>query len=52
MVLTPDSRFALATSQNKAEVYKIDTKTFTVVATASAKANAGPHGLRVSPDGK
>lgn len=52
VVLTPDSRFALATSQNKAEVYKIDTKTFTVVATASAKANAGPHGLRVSPDGK
>ena len=35
VVLTPDSRFALATSQNKAEVYKIDTKTFTVVATAN-----------------
>lgn len=54
VVLTPDSKFALATSQNKAEVYKIDTETFKVVGTAKAKTktNAEPHGLRISPDGK
>jgi len=52
VVLTPDSKFALATSQNKGEVYKIDAETFKVVGTAKAKTNAQPHGLRVSPDGK
>lgn len=52
VVLTPDSKFALVSSQNKAEVYKIDTETFKVVGTAKAKTNAQPHGLRVSPDGK
>ena len=52
VVLTPDSKFALVSSQNKGEVYKIDTETFKVVATAKAKSNAQPHGLRISPDGK
>lgn len=52
VVLTPDSRFALVSSQNKSDVYKIDTETFKVVATAKAKTNAQPHGLRISPDGK
>jgi YVTN family beta-propeller protein len=52
VVLTPDSRFALVSSQNKGDVYKIDTETFKVVATAKAKTNAQPHGLRISPDGK
>lgn len=52
VVLTPDSKFALVSSQNKGEVYKIDTETFKVVATAKAKSNVQPHGLRISPDGK
>lgn len=51
VVLTPDSRYALAVAQETNEVYKIDTTTYGIVGKAEATAGSGPHGLRISPDG-
>lgn len=51
VVLTPDGRYALTSAQETNEVYKIDTSTYSIVGKAVATAEAGPHGLRVSPDG-
>lgn len=51
VVLTPDGRYALTSAQETNEVYKIDTSTYSIVGKAEATAEAGPHGLRVSPDG-
>ena len=52
VVLTPDSRYALTVAQETDEVYKIDTSTDSIVGKAKATAGAGPHGLRLSPDGR
>lgn len=51
VVLTPDGRYALTSAQETNEVYKIDTSTYSIVGKAKATAEAGPHGLRISPDG-
>lgn len=52
VVLTPDSRYALAVAAETNEVYKIDTSSFRVVGKAKAKDGAGLHGLRLSSDGR
>lgn len=52
VVLTPDSKFALAVSQDKGEIYKIDTSTYRIVQTIPTKVNDQPHGLRIAPDGR
>ena len=51
VVLTPDSRYALAVAQETNEVYKVDTTSYSIVGKAEATTGAGPHGLRISPDG-
>lgn len=52
VVLTPDSQYALAVAQETGEVYKIDTSNFDVLGSAKTTEGAGPHGLRVTPDGR
>lgn len=52
VVLTPDSQYALAVAQETGQVYKIDTSNFDVLGSAKTTEGAGPHGLRVSPDGQ
>lgn len=52
IVLTPDSSYALAVSQMKDAVYKINAKTFEVEKQIEVKKDGQPHGLRISPDGK
>src|SRR3989344_33296 len=50
--LTPDSSYAIVASQEKGIMYKINTTTFEVEKETTTKSAAGPHGLRISPDGK
>lgn len=50
--LTPDSSYAITASQEKGVLYKINTKTFEVEKEVMTKKDGGPHGLRVSPDGR
>ncbi len=50
--LTPDSSYAIVASQEKGIIYKINTTTFKVEKETTTKSGAGPHGLRISPDGK
>ncbi len=50
VVLTPDGKYALVTSQNNDTVYKIDTTTYRITENAKIRAGAMPHGLRVTPD--
>src|SRR3990167_3268784 len=50
--LTPDSSYAIVASQEKGILYKINTTTFEVEKETTTKSGAGPHGLRISPDGK
>lgn len=52
VTLTPDSLTAVATSQTKGLVYKVNATTFEVEKTAATTEGAEPHGLRISPDGK
>ncbi len=52
IVLTPDSSYAIAASQEKGIIYKINAASFKIEKEAVAKKGAEPHGLRVSPDGK
>jgi len=58
IVLTPDSKIAIATAQTIGAIYKINTETFEiekkifVPTTGPEKTPSEPHGLRVSPDGK
>ena len=52
IVLTPDNSYALAISQMKGIIYKINTETFEVEKQIEVKKGGMPHGLRVSPDGK
>lgn len=52
VVLTPDSRFAYATSQTEGVIYKIDAKNYSILKSISAPVGSEPHGLRISPDSK
>ena len=50
--LTPNSNYAIAASQTKGIVYKINAKTYEVEKEINTEKGAEPHGLRISPDGK
>lgn len=52
IVLTSDSKYAIAVAQTKGAIYKIDAKTYEVVGEINTREGDGPHGLRISPDGK
>lgn len=52
IVLTPDSKYAIAIAQTKGVVYKIDTNTYEIIAKINTREGDEPHGLRISPDGK
>lgn len=52
VALTPDSLYAIVASQEKGIIYKINTATFEVEKSVATKKGDGPHGLRISPDGK
>lgn len=52
VVLTPNSRYAVAVAQEKGEIYKVDANTYKVVQTTPTKQGDEPHGLRITPDGK
>ena len=52
IALTPDSNYAIASSQTKGVVYKINAKTYEVEKEAITEKGGEPHGLRISPDGK
>lgn len=52
VVLTPDSKYAVAVSQEKGEIYKVDASTYQVVKTIPTKQGDKPHGLRIAPDGQ
>lgn len=52
IVLTPDNSYALAVSQMKDVIYKINAKTFEIERQIEVKKGGMPHGLRISPDGK
>lgn len=52
VVLTPDGQHALAVAQETGQVYKIDTRSFSVLGSVKTTDGAGPHGLRVTPDGR
>lgn len=52
VALTPDSAYAIVASQEKGIVYKINTASFEVEKEVVTKKGGGPHGLRISPDGK
>lgn len=52
VVLTPDGQHALAVAQETGQVYKIDTTSFSVLGSVRTTDGAGPHGLRVTPDGR
>lgn len=52
VALTPDSRYAVAASQGKGIVYKVNALTYEVEKETLTTTGAEPHGLRISPDGK
>lgn len=52
VALTPDSSYAIVASQEKGIIYKINTATFEVEKSVATKKGDGPHGLRISPDGR
>lgn len=52
VALTPDSSYAIAASQEKGMMYKINAVSFMVEEEVATKEGAQPHGLRISPDGK
>lgn len=50
--LTPDNSYAIVASQEKGIIYKINTSSFEIEKEIVVKQGGGPHGLRISPDGK
>ncbi|MFZ2303566.1 MAG: DUF1573 domain-containing protein [Minisyncoccia bacterium] len=52
VALTPDSAYAIVASQEKGIVYKINTSTFEIEKEVATKKSAGPHGLRITPNGE
>ena len=49
--LSPDSLYAVAASQEKGVIYVINATSFQIEKEIMTKDGAGPHGLRISPDG-
>lgn len=52
IVLSPDRTFAYVASQEKNIVTEIDTQTYIITRTYSLRTGSGPHGMRLSPDGR
>lgn len=52
IVLSRDGKFAYAASQEKNMVTEVDTQNYAVTRTYSLRAGSGPHGMRLSPDGR
>ena len=52
VALTPDSAYAIAAAQEKGIIYKINALSFEVEKQIETKKDGGPHGLRISADGK
>jgi YVTN family beta-propeller protein len=52
VVLTPDSKYAVAVAQEKGEIYKVDANNYQIVSTIPTRQNAEPHGLRMTSDGR
>lgn len=50
--ITPDNTYAIAASQEKGILYKVNTVTYEVESEVATNKGDGPHGLRISPDGK
>lgn len=50
--LTPDNSYAIVASQEKGIIYKINTSSFEIEKEIVVEKGGGPHGLRISPDGK
>lgn len=50
--ITPDSKYAIVAAQEKGMLYKINTSSFEMENSVETNKNDGPHGLRVSVDGK
>lgn len=50
--LTPDSMYAIVASQKKGVLYKINASSFEIEKEIVMKQGGGPHGIRISPDGK
>lgn len=50
--LTPDSTYAIVASQERGIIYKINTSSFEIEKETIVKKGGGPHGIRISPDGK
>jgi YVTN family beta-propeller protein len=50
--ITPDSTYAIVAAQKAGVIYKINTNSFEIEKSVETKKNGGPHGLRVSVDGK
>lgn len=52
VVLSPDGKFAYVAAQEKAVVTEIDAQTFAITKTYPLRAGSGPHGMRLSVDGR
>ena len=52
IVLTPDSKYAIAIAQTKGVIFKINAETYQVEKEINTEEGAEPHGVRISPDGK
>lgn len=52
VVVSVDGDYAYVLSQDKGLLYKIDTTTYEVKQRIDLGSTAGPHGMRLSPDGK
>lgn len=52
VALTPDSLYAIVASQEKGIMYKINATSFEIEKEVATKKGGGPHGLRISPDGR
>lgn len=51
IVLTPDSKLAFATAQEKDVIYKLNTQSYSIEKTIQLPKGSKPHGLRSSVDG-
>jgi YVTN family beta-propeller protein len=51
VALAPDSSFAIVASQEQGRIFKINANSYTIEREMKTPMNAGPHGLRIAPDG-
>lgn len=52
VALTPDNKYAIVAAQEKGIIYKINVDSLEVERRVETKKSGGPHGLRISPDGR